>query len=604
MRPYHSSVILVPTAVLAVAVTACTDSRSPLGLGPADSTSTVATVAVEPAAVHLPVGASLTLSVALTDQRGAAMSKQGVTWSSSDTLVATVSPTGEVKAKGEGSARINASKHGNSAHADVTVESPDSTTSPADSASSPAPAPAPVASVTVTPGALTLDVGATGQLVAAVADSVGQPLTDRAVSWSSSSPAAATVSASGIVTALAAGVVTVTATSEGRSGSAAVTVRAPAPPPAAEMGLPIYPGESIQAKVNTAPAGTRFLIKAGVHRRQSVIPKSGMAFVGEPGAVLDGESAAEYAIWLGSSRPFPTNVVVRGLEIRNYASPLHFGAVRAGGHSPDDGSDGWVVDSCEIHHNRHAGVRIGHRMRVTNNRIHHNGMIGIIGAGDSTVVEGNEIAYNNPDRAIDPAWGAGGTKFVLTRWLVVRNNFVHHNIGAGLWTDVNNIYSLIEHNRSEDNTGSGIFHEISYQAVIRHNTVSRNGSEDSWMYGGGITVSASPDVEIYGNTVIDNRNGITGVQQVRNEPASYGAHELNNLYVHDNTVTMTSGATGIGQDVVNGQSYYTTRNNRFERNTYFVSTANRAPFHWMDGLRTETEWRAYGQDVTGTVTRR
>src|SRR5205807_588333 len=46
----------------------------------------------------------------------------------------------------------------------------------------------------------------------------------RVITWASSAPAVATVSATGTVTGVAAGAVTVTATSEGKTGSAAVTV--------------------------------------------------------------------------------------------------------------------------------------------------------------------------------------------------------------------------------------------------------------------------------------------------------------------------------------------------------------------------------------------
>src|SRR4051794_8331757 len=53
----------------------------------------------------------------------------------------------------------------------------------------------------------------------------------------------------------------------------------------------IVPGESIQAKVDANPAGTTFLLKTGTHVRQSVVPKTGDVFRGEPGTVLDGQNA-------------------------------------------------------------------------------------------------------------------------------------------------------------------------------------------------------------------------------------------------------------------------------------------------------------------------
>src|SRR5213596_49514 len=82
----------------------------------------------------------------------------------------------------------------------------------------------PVASVTVSPGAPTVQVGQTTQLTATPKDANGTPLTGRVVTWSSDNTAVAMVDGSGLVTAVAAGSATITATSEGQSGTASVTV--------------------------------------------------------------------------------------------------------------------------------------------------------------------------------------------------------------------------------------------------------------------------------------------------------------------------------------------------------------------------------------------
>jgi hypothetical protein len=86
------------------------------------------------------------------------------------------------------------------------------------------PPPAPVASVTVSPGAATVSVGATIQLRATLRDASGNVLAGRSVTWASSTLGMATVSTGGFVTGVAVGPATVTATSEGQSASAAVTV--------------------------------------------------------------------------------------------------------------------------------------------------------------------------------------------------------------------------------------------------------------------------------------------------------------------------------------------------------------------------------------------
>ena len=59
----------------------------------------------------------------------------------------------------------------------------------------------------------------------------------------------------------------------------------------------------------------------------------------------------------------------------------------------------------------------------------------------------------------------------------MRDNHVHHNEGPGLWTDIDNIHTLYEGNLVEHNANVGIFHEISYDAVIRNNIVRDNGLE-------------------------------------------------------------------------------------------------------------------------------
>ena len=44
-------------------------------------------------------------------------------------------------------------------------------------------------------------------------------------------------------------------------------------------------------------------------------------------------------------------------------------------------------------------------------------------SGNSAVADSNEVSYNNT-RGIDPNWGAGGIKCVLTTNLTFRGNYV------------------------------------------------------------------------------------------------------------------------------------------------------------------------------------
>jgi hypothetical protein len=80
----------------------------------------------------------------------------------------------------------------------------------------------PVASVNVTPTTASLAVGATQQLTASTLDASGNALTGRVVIWSTSDATKASVSSTGLVTAVAAGTATITATSEGKTGTSVI----------------------------------------------------------------------------------------------------------------------------------------------------------------------------------------------------------------------------------------------------------------------------------------------------------------------------------------------------------------------------------------------
>jgi hypothetical protein len=87
-------------------------------------------------------------------------------------------------------------------------------------------APPPVASVTVALGTGSLNPGSTTQATATTYDASNNVLTGRGISWSSSNTAFATVSPTGLVTAVSVGSVQILATSEGQTGSATLDVRA------------------------------------------------------------------------------------------------------------------------------------------------------------------------------------------------------------------------------------------------------------------------------------------------------------------------------------------------------------------------------------------
>ena len=189
------------------------------------------------------------------------------------------------------------------------------------------------------------------------------------------------------------------------------------------------------------------------------------------------------------------DVTVRGLVVEKAANEAQRAAI------DNEGGGGWAIEDNEVRYNHGVGIR-GDSSTVRGNAVHHNGQLGMSGHGDGSLVEGNEIAWNNT-AGYQCLWECGGTKWAETRGLVVRGNWSHDNHGPGMWTDINDVDVLYEDNVVTGNQGYGILHEISYRATIRDNVVEDTRPRDgTGFFGGGeIVVSASPDVEVYGNRV-------------------------------------------------------------------------------------------------------
>jgi len=168
----------------------------------------VARVEVNPSSVTLGLGESATLVAKAFDASGHELSGRAMTWASRDSSIAAVDTSGRVFARGAGTTLVSVIVGGHLAEAPATVTVSQAT----------------VASIAVTPVGFVLDVGQTRQLTAIVLDAAGNQLTDRVVTWSSDTPAVATVSQTGLVTATGLGYATITATCAGKSFSLAVTV--------------------------------------------------------------------------------------------------------------------------------------------------------------------------------------------------------------------------------------------------------------------------------------------------------------------------------------------------------------------------------------------
>jgi trimeric autotransporter adhesin len=193
--------LLLGATLLVGGMTACNDDDDAV-TAPVINTNTVV---VTPRVTSLRVGQTQQLAATLVDKNGATVSAGAVTWTSAEPTIATVSSAGLVTMLTTGSTAIQATIGGVTGIASLQGV-------------------AAVASVSVTPFSRNLRVGESLPLSYSLLDASGNALLARAVTFTSSAPTVATISADGVVTGIAAGNTTITVTSESRTATYNLTV--------------------------------------------------------------------------------------------------------------------------------------------------------------------------------------------------------------------------------------------------------------------------------------------------------------------------------------------------------------------------------------------
>ncbi|MGH3608936.1 MAG: right-handed parallel beta-helix repeat-containing protein, partial [Pseudonocardiaceae bacterium] len=202
-------------------------------------------------------------------------------------------------------------------------------------------------------------------------------------------------------------------------------------------------------------------------------------------------------------------------------------------------------------------------MTVLGGRVSGSGSLGIGGGGNPHLtISGVQIDHNGA--SADCGVEGGGFKGV-NQGSRFTNNYVHDNNCVGVWYDINSADNVIDHNRVDNNALGGIFYEISQNASIFDNEVSGNGHGPGcgWLWNAGIGIASSFNIQVYGNSVSGNCNGIAGTQQDRGD-STPPDHLLANLSIHNNRVA-GAGQTGVIAD--NGADL-TARNILFSNNSF------------------------------------
>jgi len=190
---------------------------APSTLTPTTPTTVAVTGVSLKSTTSLIVGGTETLSVVIEPSTA---TNKTVTWSSGNGSVATVSANGAVTAVAAGTATITVKTADGNKTADCVVTVVTSAVA--------------VTGVTLNKSSTSLNVGGAETLIPAITPSNA---TNQNVTWTSSNASAATVSAGGLVTAVAAGTATITVTTVdgNRTATCTVTVTAKTTPPASTI---------------------------------------------------------------------------------------------------------------------------------------------------------------------------------------------------------------------------------------------------------------------------------------------------------------------------------------------------------------------------------
>jgi hypothetical protein len=249
--------------------------------------------------------------------------------------------------------------------------------------------------------------------------------------------------------------------------------------------------DSIQAAIDANPAGATYCLSGTFRVSTTIRPKSGDRFVG-PATIVGAGADIGFQTRSGAGA---TDVTFVNLDVSGF--PLQA-----------------------------IGCWVG--TEVIGGRYHHNGRnaIGCGLEGGDVLIDGVEVDHNGSEAYLGCC--SAGMKFAQGHGIVVRDSFIHDNIGNGVWCDVQCGDYTVVGNRIIHNSRKGIHYEKSggsdFQAItfvgtayIARNLIQDNGWEGRQYADAGIAAVSSKNVLIEDNVFGGNAfgNGIKIIQDDR-----------------------------------------------------------------------------------------
>jgi hypothetical protein len=344
---------------------------------------------------------------------------------------------------------------------------------------------------------------------------------------------------------------------------------------------------TLQSMVDAAAPGATVNVPVCTYAETVTITKPLMLTTA--GAKVDGQGTRKYAFVVKAN-----DVTIDGFEVTGTVNPAQEGAVHV------RSSSRFSLRNAYIHHTGGACLSVsgGSGHRIVDSELAYCAQQGFhLPNVSDTVVARNRIHHNNPNRAYDMNWEAGGGKAVRVLRVTFEGNDVYANGGPGLWCDIDCRTVTYRNNRLHHNDWAGIMFEISDGAVITGNSAWENGwNKRTWGWGAGILIASSRNVEVTGNLVAWNADGISVISQNREghygwQPGVSTWNSVVNVNVHRNDIAVAPQASDTTDKFMlawlqdwSGVMFQSNSNNRGANNRYWHAQSEPTTrFAWSGG---------------------
>jgi len=239
---------------------------------------------------------------------------------------------------------------------------------------------------------------------------------------------------------------------------------------------------------------------------------------------------------------YSSGSTIRGLGVRRYANSVpHQGVVVARANT-------FTMENVVVQDSATAGVGVyGSGGRLRNVSVLGSGQVAVQGQHADNLVIENTVLRGSNDQHFNQTPAAGGVKVTGSRGVSLSNSEISGGIGNGFWSDMASYDITVVNSTISDNTGRGVFLELSSKAVVAGNLITNNADEQ-------IAIRQTDRVQVWNNTIIGTAKAIEMSKDSRNQANSAFNKDPRRPFP-DPEMPWTIGNSVISNNVVQATQY-------------------------------------------------